>query len=80
MSNIIYSTKIHNVCLQCQLQNEVIAEDVANNNWDEESSDTLILGPCIHQQQEQYKLIEIIYIIIIQKSVIHIKNLNLIMF
>ena len=35
MSNNIYNTEIHNVCLQCQLQNEVIAEDVANNNWDE---------------------------------------------
>ena len=80
MSNNIYNTEIHNVCLQCQLQNGVIAEDVANNNWDEESSDTLILGPCIHQQQEQYRLIEIIYIIIIQMYLIHIKNLNLIMF
>ena len=80
MSNNIYNTEIHNVCLQCPLQNGVIVEDIANNNWDEESSDTLILGPCIHQQQEQYKLIEIIYIIIIQMYLIHIKNLNLIMF
>ena len=54
MSNNIYNTEIHYVCLQCQLQNGVIAEDVANNNWDEESSSTL--GLVYSKKNEQYQI------------------------
>ena len=36
------------LCTECELDNKAIGNDKSNNNWNAESTKTVIIGSCIH--------------------------------
>ena len=40
------------LCTECELDNETIENDKFNDNWDAESTISVIIGSCIHIEQQ----------------------------